>query len=84
MSRRRQWTKETILQAIQAFVAQQGRIPGYEDFRHCAHGLPAVATCNVWFIRWQRAVQQAGYVPPPPAPRRRGTLPLFTRKGAAV
>ena len=42
---RRRWTPDLIIQAIEAFVLQEGRFPVYEEWKHAKRwGLPVLDT----------------------------------------
>ena len=67
--RPRLWSPERVLEAIRAFVREQGRVPGYGDFRDACHGLSPRSTLERYFPSWHAAVREAGYSEPPPARR---------------
>ena len=42
---RRRWGPQTIVQAVEAFVHREGRVPSYTEWKHAGRwGLPAVDT----------------------------------------
>lgn len=61
--RRKQWTRETIIEAIQAFANEHGRPPTVLESTR-AHGLPRHSTVRKVFGSWAAGIEAAGFEKP--------------------
>jgi hypothetical protein len=58
------WTRERIVESLQAFAAEHGRPPSCLDARHHVGRLPQQPTCARAFGSWANAIEAAGFPRP--------------------
>ena len=63
------WTQETAIAAIQAFVAAEKRVPNDDDVTVAVCGLPSRMTLKRFWPHWEDGIRAAGYEPVPQRPR---------------
>lgn len=57
------WTKQEIIESIQLFVEEYGKIPVRRDFEKSEGKYPNFTTVVVYFGSWNRAIEASGFSP---------------------
>lgn len=60
---RKEWTNNEIIESIQLFVKEHGKVPQMIDFKKSGGKYPSCQTVADYFGSWNRAIEVAGFFP---------------------